>query len=179
MSTATNSFDVANANPEPEWNLSVLYEEHAGSVLAFLKARLDREDANDVSQTVWCKVQEKIGQFDGGHFRGWIFAIARNELFDHHRKNKRKPKSLNDEEASLDPADEDIEMSDRLEDHKRALRDCLKKLDPQFREAVQARLAGDSYAEISVRTGIAPNTLMSRYGRATSQLRECVERSLS
>ncbi len=34
MSTATNSFDGANANPEPERNLSALDEEHAGSVLA-------------------------------------------------------------------------------------------------------------------------------------------------
>ncbi|MFM9960450.1 MAG: RNA polymerase sigma factor [Planctomycetaceae bacterium] len=159
--------------------MSVWYAEHAASVLAFLKARLNREDAYDVSQTVWCKVQQHLPKFDGRHVRGWLFEIARNELINHKRKNKRRPQTLNDEDAACDPAAEELEMADRLDDHKRALRDCLKRLDPQFREAVQARLAGHSYAEISEQTQTPQNTLMTRHRRATSQLRECVERTLS
>ena len=159
--------------------MSVLYARHAGAVLAFLKARLNREDAEDVSQMVWCKVHQQITQFDGRHFRGWLFSIARNELIDHQRKYKRKPTSLNDLVELHDPIDEGSGMSEQLEEHKQAMRHCLEKLDPPFREAVQARLANESYDEISARTGIAQNTLMSRFGRAKAQLRECMERRLS
>ncbi|MEI8017230.1 MAG: sigma-70 family RNA polymerase sigma factor [Schlesneria sp.] len=179
MSTASESNEIAKTSTELAWDLSAHYQEHARSVLAFLMARLNREDANDVSQSVWCKAHQNIEQFDGKHFRGWIFSIARTLLIDHQRKNKRKLQTIIDTDEFCDPEGEKEEMANRLEDHRQAMRDCLEKLDPAFLAVVQARLADESYAEMASRTGITQNTLMSRYGRAKTQLRECVERTLS
>ena len=180
MSTATNSHPAASAEPDASQRFVALYQEYARLLLAFLQAQLGQEaDANDVSQTVWNNVYRKLDQFDGNNFRAWLFQIARNAVIDHRRKNFGKPKSLNDEDVSVDPTEEDCDMNDQLEDRKRAMRHCLEKLSPEFREAVQARLAGKSYDEISASTGIAPNTWMTRFGRAKTQLRECVERTLS
>ncbi len=180
MSSVTNSFDVSNDDPVRERKLAVLYQEHARSVLAFLKARLGcREDAEDVSQTVWCEVQRRFEQFDGGHFRGWVFSIARSRLIDHRRKQKRQPQRLEIEHDPADPTGEELDMTAQFDDRKQAFRDCLGKLSSEFRQAVEVRMQAEDYATISQRIGVPAATLMTRFHRSKAQLQDCVGRTLS
>ena len=54
---------------------------------------LSREDAADTLQNVWQSVSGRIGHFEraGGAFRGWLWTITRNKVFDHFRKERGAP----------------------------------------------------------------------------------------
>ncbi|MEZ6066014.1 MAG: RNA polymerase sigma factor [Planctomycetaceae bacterium] len=156
---------------------AILYKRHAPKVLAFLATRLrDRNVANDVCQQVWLKVWEKIStQFDGRHFRGWIFQIARNQLIDDRRRQRANnlPDEFDPADSNWDPADSEID--DRAEH----LLPCVEALDEDRRSIVQFRLTGQSFEDISESLGIPPNTAMTRFHRAKDQLRDCIERRSS
>ena len=179
MTNPANFADEANVTPDRARLVSALYDEHAPALLAYLLARMNREDAEDVAQTVWHKVFRSFEQFDGGHFRGWLFRIAKRRKIDHHRKSNRDPKSLAEDFDPRDPSDRKAEMAERFEDHRKALRTCIEKLDVDRRLVVQRRMTGISFAEIAAETGIVKETLMTRFHRATAQLRECIKGLLS
>src|SRR5262245_20124763 len=62
-----------------------LYDRHAGSLVAFLRARVP-DEADDIHQDVWLRIMDALERFDGENFRAWAFRIARNILVDRWRK---------------------------------------------------------------------------------------------
>src|SRR5262249_49468955 len=72
-----------------------LYQRHARKLLAFLAARGNRDDVEDIHQRVWEGVWQHLPEgFRGGNFRAWLYQIARNGLIDHGRKHR--PEALAD-----------------------------------------------------------------------------------
>lgn len=62
------------------------------------KITLDEDDALDVAQTVFLRLVERIGDFDGrGPFRRWLATIAVRESITHRRRVARR-------ETAFDPA---------------------------------------------------------------------------
>ena len=60
---------------------------HAPRLLAFLAGRVPRADLEDAHHEVWLRVWHHLpGHFDGSHFRGWLFRIARNHGTDPARR---------------------------------------------------------------------------------------------
>src|SRR5689334_18006064 len=69
-----------------------LYARHARGLLAFLAARVRREDVEDAHQRVWQRAWDAAPrQFQGGNFRAWLYCIARNDLIDASRKKRALP----------------------------------------------------------------------------------------
>jgi RNA polymerase sigma-70 factor (ECF subfamily) len=152
---------------------AVLYKRHAPAVLAFLAARTrDRDSAADVCQQVWVKVWEQLAtHFQANHFRGWVFQLARNLLIDHHRR--KRPNAFPEE---FDPADRRGDLAaDCIDERAQHLQPCVEALSNDRRTIVAARLAGDSFEDISEKLGIPANTAMTRFHRAKDQLKECIE----
>jgi len=59
------------------------------------KAGLQTDDASDVAQEVFRSVADNLGQFrhdrPGDSFRGWLWTITRNKIYDHFRAMKARP----------------------------------------------------------------------------------------
>src|SRR5262249_54216288 len=69
----------------------MLYKRYERPLWAYLVRRVGPSDADDVLQETWSKVFEKLAMFDGRHFRGWTYQIARRSAVDHLRLRNRTP----------------------------------------------------------------------------------------
>lgn len=129
----------------------------------------NREDANDISQTVFLKVYERLNSYNPEYkFYSWLYRIAINESIN--LLNSRKPGSPIDErQASEHPSPEQLADSDQLG---RRLQDALMDITPDNRAVVVLKhFLGCSYQEISEILDIPEKTVKSRLYTARQQLR--------
>jgi RNA polymerase sigma factor (sigma-70 family) len=157
-----------------------LYHRHAPRLLAFLAGRLKRAEVEDTHQAIWLKVWKQLpARFDGQHFRGWLFQIARNEVIDGHRRRGQwtsEGDGAVSEVASAQPGPE----HSYLESERRAvLEGCLEKLGDRALPIVRAALSGERYDEVGERFGMKKEALYKVIHEAKKRLQACVERALS
>lgn len=154
--------------------LGELFQRHGGALLLSLTSRLSPNDAEDILQSTWLRVWERLGDFDGRNFRAWLFTVARNLAEDHRRKPR--PTALSTDVASRYGG----EAPDRLldEERRRALADCLDGLPPDQAELVRARLRGEAYAELASRMCLSSEQVHRRYHSAKKHLQACVAEKL-
>lgn len=159
-------------NQEAEVAFNSLYDRHAPFLLAFLKVRVSPHiNASDIAQETWMRAWQKIPtHFDGTHFRGWLFQIAKNLLLDEFRK--KTTTSLNEE---IDLAEPQTSTQDYIhQEEKTKLQECMSQLDETRQEIVKLRLSGESHREISERLDVEYNTVQTRFHRAKQFLEDCV-----
>ncbi len=157
---------------EAEMAFNTLYDRHAPFLLAFLKVRVASQiSASDIAQETWMRAWQKIPtHFDGSHFRGWLFQIAKNLLMDELRK--KSTTSLNED---IDIADkQDTTQVYIQQEEKTQLQDCMNQLDETRQSIVKLRLAGESHREISEHLNLEYNTVQTRFHRAKQFLEDCV-----
>jgi len=149
-----------------------LHDAIAPGLIAFLTPRCRRElSADDLAQDVWTKAWKSRERFQDGHFRGWLFTIARNLLKDEYRK-----KRTSDLPEDFDPAEEATHSdSDGLD----SLRDCLEKAESIFVAVVRDHLAGLSTDEIAERHDIKTATVYTRFDRGKKQLADCIQQKIA
>jgi RNA polymerase sigma-70 factor (ECF subfamily) len=133
-----------------------------------------RELAEEALHDVFVRVWLRAASFDParGPAMGWLVAIARNIAFDHHRRHRRELASLGDPIEELpDPRSDAGTALDR-----RALIDCLDRLEPEPRRCVLlAYQGGYSYDELSTMLGRPSGTIKSWVHRSLQRLRACLE----
>lgn len=81
-----------------------LHAVYADRLWRFVRRSVDDEDvARELYQDVWMRViDRRMDWRDDGRFIGWLFAIARHRLIDHHRSERRRPTI----DAAVDVADD-------------------------------------------------------------------------
>lgn len=129
----------------------------------------NREDANDISQTVFLKVYERLDSYKPEYkFYSWIYRIAINESLT--MLNNRKPGSpIDEQQVSEDPSPEQLADSDQLG---RKLQGALMQITADNRAVVVLKhFLGCSYRDISEILGIPEKTVKSRLFTARQQLR--------
>jgi RNA polymerase sigma-70 factor (ECF subfamily) len=147
-------------------------------VFRYLLARLgNRSEAEDMASEVFVEAARRVRDFDGGGaaFAGWLFTIARHDLLDRGRAQKRRvvepvpdPPDL---ETSPDPADSVI---DRLE--AAHVREAMDKLTDDQREVVLLKFAaGLSNEETAAATGKPIGAVKSLQHRGLGALRRILE----
>jgi RNA polymerase sigma factor (sigma-70 family) len=156
---------------------------------SFIRRRVpDPGDAEDILQEVFyelveaCRMMKPVEQVTA-----WLFQVARNRITDLFRKKSRE--GLRSEAARTENDSEDGEPLSLVEllpssdagpeaAHARSvlleeLDDALDELPSDQREVFVAHeLMGYSFKEISARTGVSVNTLLSRKHYAVTHLRE-------
>jgi RNA polymerase sigma factor (sigma-70 family) len=168
--------------------MAIEQDEHIADVVKREQSRLrdfirrrvpDPRDAEDVLQDVLYKLVEAnrlLMPID--HVTGWLFRVARNRITDLFRK--KKPESF------PDVAGEDLQLDDLLPSAdagpealyaRGVLLDeldlALDELPEEQREVFVAHeLEGRSFKDISARTGVNVNTLLSRKRYAVLHLRK-------
>jgi len=128
----------------------------------------NREDALDITQTVFLKAWQAMGTFDRRHkFFSWIYRIMMNETLNHLSKRKRTEPL--DETLVSDGSGPDEDCSrQRLRDLVQA---ALLELSPDYRQVIVLRhFAELSYEEMSGVLRIPEKTVKSRLHTARQLL---------
>lgn len=161
--------------------------EHYGSRVHGLIRSQCRDDdlAEEITQSVFCTVAEKLGSQAGyvelGRFDSWVFRVAMNRLRDEMRRRKRQ--AVPSEQHVLEEADgqdtaKPVAPSLRLvteEDSRhdyQALRIALDSLGPADRLVLELRhRASWSFKEIADELGQPIGTVLARQHRALKKLK--------
>lgn len=136
------------------------------------------EDAEDLLQDIFLKVYLNLNNFNRKmKFSSWIYAIARNQVFSHHRKVSVRP------EGHADVLDENIsrqlitdinaiDIIDREISHQK-ISQAIFRLKSKYREVIFLRFFEEkSYQEISDIIRKPVGTVGSMLDRAKKELRD-------
>lgn len=135
----------------------------------------NKEDASDVTQTVFLKVYESLDSFDPSRrFFSWVYRIALNESINVLGKQKRL-EPLQHEPADDDKSPEQEVASAELSAEIQA---ALMTVKTDYRTVVILKhFLGCSYMEISEVLEIPEKTVKSRLYSARQMLRDTLTRS--
>src|SRR5258708_11282449 len=159
--------------------VQMLFVQHTAALRGFVHALLpDFTRADDVVQETFLTVTRKAADFEPGtNFLGWVCTIARFKVMEAGRKQQRATTLSSDIIESLYACEPEPEASDERLRH---LGECLKKLAPKARQAVEMRYQqAHKPAEIARRLGWGPESVYVALSRARSLLRECVARKIA
>ena len=145
------------------------YGQHASELYNYLVKRCpDAATAGDLLQETFLQVVRHSDQLAKVTMpRAWLFAIARNMLARHYRR-QRDPQAIAQlwYEPALDPKD------DRLA----AMQEAIRELPAELRDTLELRLEQDlSYEEITHVLDIPIGTVRSRLHNAVRQLRDAMK----
>lgn len=148
-----------------------LYEQYAPAVFRFLYAHLeDRLDAEDLTEEAFLRVWQALPGFQeqGAPFGGFVFRVARNALYDHYRRNRRRPTTslAQDWQDDLQP-DPAVSVPERLE--RRAVRAVLAALSDDHRQVLSLRFLA----------GLSPDETAAAMGRSAGAIRVLQHRALA
>jgi RNA polymerase sigma-70 factor, ECF subfamily len=127
------------------------------------------DEAADVSQQVFLRVLQTIGQFTGkSQFKTWLYRVAVNEALQHLRRRGRK----NATPLLHEPPDRAPAHTRRSEEAE-LLESALGRLDPELRSLFLLREVEQmSYREIASVLQINEGTVGSRLNRAREMLQK-------
>jgi len=173
-------------SPQESEKITVAYKKERSRLLAYIRSRItDRLEAEDILQDIF--YQLTIGFRDLRRIENltaWLYKVADNRITDLFRKHKPvtfsyKERTVEDEDGpltleeilpSLGTNPDDEELKDLIWD---TMEETLKELPEEQRSVfVQTEFEEMSYKEISERTGVGINTLLSRKRYAVLALRK-------
>ena len=135
----------------------------------------NKEDARDVTQTVFLKVYENLDRYDP-RFRvfSWIYRIAMNEAIDCLNKRDRT-ETIEDESADPGSGPEQETRNAQLRND---LQTALMSIKPEYRTVVVLKHFLDcSYFEISEILDLPEKTVKSRLFAGRQLLKDVLTRS--
>ena len=145
---------------------------HRRPVLAFLRAMVGHDDAEDCFQETFIAALRAYDRMDGAHPRAWVMTIARRKAIDHHRARTRRPEPSDAVPELAAPAE-----NGRLGDLDGAVWAAVAELGEGQRAAVALRYAGDlGYREIGVALDISEEAARKRVSDGLRALRETIDR---
>lgn len=139
---------------------------------AALRMLRNPEDARDVTQTVFLKAYEHLGDYDPSYrFYSWIYRIALNESINAlHRRTRLEP--ISGEEIDGEPGPEETLGRQQLG---RGIEDALMALKLEHRSVIVLKhLLDCSYEEMGEMLGLPEKTVKSRLFTARQLLREAL-----
>jgi RNA polymerase sigma-70 factor, ECF subfamily len=160
---ATTGFEETDLRNEQ--GLRAAHRAHAGELYRFaLRGLGDRGAAEDVVQEVFLRAWRAADQFDArrGTLRGWLFAIARNLLVDHARRQSVRPAQPVEAQSLIALAGGDDGFAEATMTAW-TVEEALRRLSEEHRVAlVETYLRGRPYAEVSAELGVPVGTVRSR-----------------
>ena len=138
------------------------------------------DDAEDIVQDVFARVQASSGSSDVENVSGWIFQITRNAIIDYHRARAKAGRI----ESALqhDPGPDPLasEPANVREEMSRCLRPFVEQLPDAYAEALTLTdLGGMSQTEAARQLGLSTSGMKSRVQRGRTRLKslllECCE----
>ena len=141
----------------------------------------DPTDTQDVLQQTFIVLWQKFDSFDlESDFFAWALVVAKYQAFNYIRYRERYRKRFSEEFMEKLSRQSALVAPDREDDRKVALKGCLSKLSSSDRRLLRARyennLKVNQIADILNRS---QPSVSNSFRRIRTQLRQCIERSLS
>ncbi len=147
-------------------------DEHRRPVLAYLRAMVGRDDAEDCFQETFIAALRAYERMDGRHPRAWVMTIARRKAIDHHRARARRPEPRDDVPETAAPG-----PTGGLGDLDGEVWSAVARLSEAQRTAVALRYAGDlPYREIAAALGCSEEAARRRVADGLRALRDNIDR---
>ena len=152
-----------------------LYNDYADKVYYFaLKYLRSQEAAENLTQEVFVKLWETRDRLDPEFsFNAYLFTIARNTIFNSHRKKRNELAYLNHLNLVFNHAEFKTEQEFHLKELQVHIEQCVDKL-PAQRQIVfrMSRTEGFSHKEIAMKLGISEKTIAAHIRLALKTLRK-------
>lgn len=155
---------------------SALYTMFEQPIYRFIRLKLnDPSEASDILHEVFLELWRNAARYDGRvTVKTWIFGIAYRRAIDLYRKGSRMV--VTEEFDSVADERPGAEQHVLAGEHSALIRDCLEKLKPEYRSAVQLTFFENmSYREIAEITGVPEGTVKSRVFHAKKLLWHCLQ----
>lgn len=129
------------------------YEEKLSRYIQRLSGLFDK-DIEDILQDTFIKTYRNLNEFDKNlKFSSWIYRIAHNEVINHWRKTKARPKMVFVEDNNFLESlvsDSTTEMHFDKKQKKENIQKILNELDDKYKEALLLKYFEEKdYKEIS------------------------------
>jgi len=155
--------------------LRALYDRTHRIVYTLIMRIIDnRESAAELTADVYHEVWRRAAKHDAaaGSVMGWIMNLARSRAIDRvrfdHRKKRFGPHPDAPTEASGDPCSETLELKQR----RQAVREALRVLTPEEREVIEIAFFSEmTYAEVANSLNQPPGTVKTRIRSGLTKLR--------
>ncbi|MGH2665345.1 RNA polymerase sigma factor SigZ [Flavobacterium sp.] len=139
----------------------------------YIKARINNsDDASDVLQEVFIKVNEKLGLLtDESKLKNWLFTITKNSIIDYYRKNSHHKKSELTEYLMEELEQEtDFETTQGLDC---CLKNFIERLPEEYRDIIMdSEIHGIKQKDLTEKYNLAYPSIRSRVQRGRSRLKE-------
>jgi len=158
---------VSNQASNEQWE--AVYAAYAPELEAFVTARLDQAESEDLLQETWSAFALALTTQDITQPRAWLYRVARNRMTDLHRRASGRP-AFTDLTPDLVIDDGDDNYPDP--DEARAeIEEALDELPYDQREVfVRNELDGETLRAIADDLGLPLKTIISRKGYARRRL---------
>ena len=164
-------------------NFAEIYREFHPKIFRYLRNLCGEADAADLTQAVFLKVSQALGDFRGdSSLATWIYRIATNTAHDHALSplsRQRGNEQPVDENSSLDDFPDHVAPGTEREYIRREMNACIRGVAEQLPETLRTVLLLSEFeelsnAEIADILGININTVKIRLHRARTALREAM-----
>ncbi|HNT29360.1 MAG TPA: sigma-70 family RNA polymerase sigma factor [bacterium] len=156
----------------------LLYRAYLPRVYQYVFFRVkNREEAEDITSTVWEKVLTHLPTFNPAHehsFPAWLFRIAHNQLTDFYRKNSnnRAPLPLESQTETADPQPHPLETI-MNRNRAQSIKKLVDRLPPQQAQTIELRFFAElKNHEIARLQGISEKTVASNLCRGLRTLQQ-------
>jgi len=153
-----------------------LYDLYFLQIYKYLLVRTDtREDAEDMTETVFMKAWEHLPNFGGKkkerNIRAWLFRIAHNTVIDHYRTRKQiLPLEMVSQTGTSEGEPDRVAIKN--EDNRRIMK-AIKRLDETSQKVIASRFICDlSHRETALSIGISENNVRVIQYRALKKIRD-------
>jgi RNA polymerase sigma-70 factor (ECF subfamily) len=166
---------------EREEGFLKLFLVHERRIFAFIMALVPVwSDAEDLLQETSVVMWRKLDDFEPGtDFAAWALSIARYQVLNFRKKQKRERVLFND--ATLEKlADQMAMLSQDIDARRDALENCLRRLNARDRELIQLRYqTGANTQGVAESIDRSIQAVYKALNRIHGQLLLCIRRTLA
>jgi RNA polymerase sigma-70 factor (ECF subfamily) len=138
-----------------------------------LRQTSNREDTEDILQSVYTSVYKKIDNIDLDKIESYLYRSAHNAIVNYYKKRKNNHISYNDYHGVN--SDKSVFIKDENNNNEKILT-YLRTLSPSYKEIIELKyFQKKSYKEISSIIGKSTKAVESLLIRAKNKLRKKIE----